>query len=402
MKVSNIRKRKNGKWVELSAVVSSKAADVKDFKIIYRVAQKFENYLGSPGNVFLSALLVPSLFFAEDLIIEAPVSKALMHNANRIKKIMSSWKETEEWKRVSGKVTIRSQGFLKRQDEGTGVAAFFSGGVDSFFTLVTNGQTSGNTERISHVINIQRISPNKAITHRLHDIELLTEKVAKEFSVEPIIVYTNIRDLLDPVIFWTMAHGGVLGSSALLLGGLIKKSIINSSDAYRWGVPYGTHPAVDPLWSTETTHSLQFGDQFTRKQKIQAIAHNPLVQKHLQVCWQAKNHYNCSRCSKCLLAMLQLETVGVRSEFTCFDQDISCDVLESVVEPPQRIFNWREVVQTLPDTPENKIIKEKITSMIERSEQHTTANRRHGSRSALFKYFLSRLSHRSPHERKNT
>jgi hypothetical protein len=59
--------------------------------------------------------------------------------------------------------------------------------------------------------------------------------------------------------------------------------------------------------------------QRRRMEKLVEIAHEPLVQRHLRVCWENRSPTgNCSRCSKCLVTRLALADRGTLDAFATF------------------------------------------------------------------------------------
>jgi hypothetical protein len=75
--------------------------------------------------------------------------------------------------------------------------------------------------------------------------------------------------------------------------------------------PQGTHPLLDPLWSTETTAFFHDGCEVRRVEKAAQIAESHVAMRHLQVCGKRTTYgtygtHNCGRCEKCVRTMLNL------------------------------------------------------------------------------------------------
>jgi hypothetical protein len=105
-----------------------------------------------------------------------------------------------------------------------------------------------------------------------------------------------------------------------LLAPAVTRAIIASSRPADLDIPYGSHWSLDPLWSSSRTSILHQGQGRTRVEKLRAIAAEPLVREHLRVCWQnLAPAGNCSRCAKCLLAMLILEECGELEHSRAFE-----------------------------------------------------------------------------------
>jgi hypothetical protein len=75
--------------------------------------------------------------------------------------------------------------------------------------------------------------------------------------------------------------------------------------------PWGSHPQLDPLWSSSAVTFEHHGHDATRPEKVASIAGNDAAMAHLRVCWENPgNAYNCGRCEKCLRTMINLHAVG--------------------------------------------------------------------------------------------
>jgi len=104
-----------------------------------------------------------------------------------------------------------------------------------------------------------------------------------------------------------LSQGGALASVAHLLG--FPRTLIPSSYAYHQLFPLGSHPLVDPLWSTEGVEIVHDGGEATRVDKIRTIAGEPRALANLRVCFRDMN-VNCGRCLKCLRTMIPLALLG--------------------------------------------------------------------------------------------
>jgi hypothetical protein len=114
-------------------------------------------------------------------------------------------------------------------------------------------------------------------------------------------------------LVWGEYCGAGLASAALSLSGGFGEVLVPSTDAYADALPWGSHPLVDELWSTERTTVLPDGAEATRAAKLERlVAHDPLARRHLRVCLvNAGGDFNCGRCSKCVRTRLTLYALGV-------------------------------------------------------------------------------------------
>ncbi len=133
-----------------------------------------------------------------------------------------------------------------------------------------------------------------------------------------------------------------MASVALLFQHRFRKALIGATYTYAELVPWGSHPMLDPLWSTGLTEIEHDGCEATRIDKLAYISEHDLAMKWLRVCNQAPNGaYNCGRCGKCLRARIGLRTVGALERCETLPHDLS---LDEVANMPMRNEAGRFVV----------------------------------------------------------
>ncbi|MEZ5182699.1 MAG: hypothetical protein R2702_12635 [Acidimicrobiales bacterium] len=111
---------------------------------------------------------------------------------------------------------------------------------------------------------------------------------------------------------WEQTHGGPLAALAHLLDRPPARHLISASFPVSADRPWGTHWALDPHWSTSATAIEHVGHDHAREEKVAAIASDPLVDRHLTVCWEHRSRdRNCGRCDKCLETLVMLRVVDV-------------------------------------------------------------------------------------------
>jgi hypothetical protein len=189
---------------------------------------------------------------------------------------------------------------------GEGVGCFFSGGVDSFYSALERHS------QITHLIFVHGF--DIAIDDdRLGTKALTAARAAASELGKPLIsIRTDIRRVSDRWSGWGEEyHGAALASIGLLLADHVGRVIIPATYQSPDLSPWGSHPQLDPLWSTSRVTFEHHGVELSRTEKIAAIASNPIALSYLRVCWQSEDaEYNCGRCSKCLRTMASLRAYG--------------------------------------------------------------------------------------------
>jgi hypothetical protein len=167
-------------------------------------------------------------------------------------------------------------------------------------------------------------------------------RAAQDLGKPLIEVETNLRAFSDAYVGWSEEYdGSALASVALLLSAELGKVYIPASFSEAFLMPWGTHPHLDPLWSTETTEIVHDGNESGRPQKVARIAQSEAALRWLRVCWENRDHaYNCGRCEKCLRTMVNLRIAGVLDRCPTFARPLDLGAVQSVVIPDEcaRIF----------------------------------------------------------------
>ncbi len=225
---------------------------------------------------------------------ESPVSAAVTQSVSKIQDLLTMW--IPQAQRVEWNAPVHAR---HSQQEQRG--SFFSAGVDSYYTFLKN------QEAISSLIFVTGfdIPLNKtALAQRMGD-HIMT--CASAFQKNLIEVKTNLREFSDQFVSWRFYHGAALGSVANLLGAQLGTVFIGATHTYSNLIPCGSHPMLDPLWSSDTVKIVHDGCEASRFQKVERLAENPIALRSLRVCYHNKaNELNCGRCEKCLRTMTSL------------------------------------------------------------------------------------------------
>lgn len=263
-------------------------------------------------NPFVPVATLAAAVGGEDLTVEGPISPMLRDGAQDASQLFHEW-----WGHRA--VSIHGPTSTSAGARGTGRGLFFTRGVDSLFSLLSG--MDGIIEPFTHLIGVADldhwVSPQtRAATWTR------TETFAHDLSLPIIRVTSNLREFLDPLADWNRTHGAFLASVALALSPLLRSVVVSSTHHRDHAVPLGTHGALDPLWSTESTTIHHFGSDTARIDKVSKIAERPPFVDNLKVCWLADVVGNCGRCDKCLRTMTSLVVAGFTGDLP-FDSPLS-------------------------------------------------------------------------------
>lgn len=253
------------------------------------------------------------------LVLDRPVSSRLLDNADTIQDILLSW-HGHKLSRARIEVAARAS---DAPDRAPGVVACFTGGVDSFYTLVNN------SERITHLVYVHgfdiplgRADLYAAVAPHLRD-------VAAEAGVELVEMSSNLKSFFPHLSWATMTHGPALASIGMLLTGRCGTLLIPASHTYSQLYRWGSHPLLDSRFSTDMVRIEHDGAHASRVDKTVTLARSPVAQRHLRVCWQNTGSYNCGVCGKCLRTKTCLRLAGALESFRTFDHFVDPAVLRA-------------------------------------------------------------------------
>ena len=269
------------------------------------------------SDAFLAASLLPAMREGDNLRIEGPVSARILTNTPTIQQIFHRWDTRLKCIEVEAEARKNTPGHTGRR-----VGCFFSAGIDSFYTLLKH------EHEITDLIFVHGFDiplHNSLLRSRVSDS---IRAVAAKFRKRVLEVETNLREFSDEYVSWNFLHGAALASVGLLLAPEFSRIYIAASCSYADLFPWGSHPLVDPLWSTETMEIVHDGCEATRAEKAAYIASNETAVNYLRVCWENPGGaYNCGRCEKCVRTMAILRAVGILAKCPTFESPLDLRAL---------------------------------------------------------------------------
>lgn len=358
--VDDVRVAPSAGDVELSARVTRGPGDVGP-RLWFRVPVEHAAGLTAGGDPFLPVPLLAAMAAGAPLRIEAAVSATLLGSTRRIMRLYRDWCGLREID-VTAPATVR-----ERQVRHTG--AFFSGGVDSFYIVLKNlaRYEVGDPRRITHLVLVHGF--DIAIEDRplFAMVKAHAEAAAAELGVRLLPVATNARAGLERLP-WDLAHGAVLASVALALGGLFDTVLIAASYEFIGLRPWGTHPSLDPLWSTEALEIRHDGAELPKPERIRLVAESPVALRVLRVCWENPGGaYNCGACEKCLRTMVALAGYGALERAAQFPKAIDPALVERLHLDEFIRARWRDLGRRLSERGGHDLVVRAIDAALRRS-----------------------------------
>jgi hypothetical protein len=352
MILSAIEVREHASECELTARLTCETSWILDdqpFDLWYRFPRDARNFL-DPENAdpYLAALLAPAMCLGEPLRLEGKASPKLLQASKKIQTIFRSWKPALAFIDVEVDVGHSRGNTIERAVRRNGL--FYSLGADSGYSLAKNlHEHVADDETITDLVTV--LGFDVYLTERTRFVAMLenVKGIGAAFGKEILPASTNLREFTDKIADWVeLEHGAALASVGLALGEKFSQLLIAATHTYARLLPLGSHPVLDPLWSTETLSFSHDGCEASRLDKLRRLAEVPELLATLRVCatGETTDAYNCGRCPKCLMTMIGLHIVDALDRCGTFSNEIN---LDSVRHIPIRNSSQRIYLQELAD-----------------------------------------------------
>ncbi len=342
----------------LTARVESDAGAFAPTTITFSVPRSHVGWLDASGNPWVPTCLLIAARLHERLVVEAPVSSRLLAGATAVAGWWNDW-----WDLPVPHIEAEAAP-VSPQPAGPETVACFTRGVDSWFTAL-RATSPGAAVPATGLVYLPDLDRQYSPPTRRRAVRR-TQEAAATLGLPLLVVGFDGRDLIDRFVIWDDVFGSVLAGVALALGGEVGRFLLPSTHDLRHLAAHGSHPDVDPLWSTERTAILHDGAETTRARKVGVIATRPHVLSQLKVCWEVDTDTNCGRCKKCMRTMIELQVAGVRGHADCFAEPFSLDAFTAL--PPPRTDRRRalfaEAYDAFPDDPSLHELREALRARL--------------------------------------
>jgi hypothetical protein len=270
------------------------------------------------GDAALAAALLPAMRFGGRLEVDLPVSAKLAANIEAIQRAFMTHSPRLKRVEIVAPPVAEATG-------GRGVACFFSGGIDSFYSALSH------LDEITHLVFVHGFDIPLAERDLRDRVSGNLRRAAEELGLALIEVETDARDFAERYVRWDDEYyGSLLASVALFLSPKFRKVYIASTYGPGQDVFGASSPEVDPLWGNEGL-DIVHDARVAGIEKVYAIAESPVARRYLRVCWENRGGaYNCGRCRKCLLAMACLRIAGALDRCEAFPVTLDLEALSRV------------------------------------------------------------------------
>jgi hypothetical protein len=297
LRIDAPRRRATGRGVRVSAAVDGR-------KIWFESA---DAELAASAEAFGSLLLIPALHWRRPLAVVPAVCSVWTAGVQQIVPLVSGW-----WGYDPLPLQLTAVATTPLPRERT--ALCFSGGVDSFFTLLRGPRP------VDLLVCAVGYDVKLRDAKRRAMVESSLRAVAAEMGRRAVLVTSNLRrHRAVRGVPWLRSFGGALAALGHLLSGEAGRLMISAGLHLADDYPSGSRWDVDPCFSSAALKIEHAGAEFGRAEKLRSIAAEDIVRRHLRVCWENRNsRSNCCQCEKCARTMLILETCGQLGRYDSF------------------------------------------------------------------------------------
>jgi hypothetical protein len=308
------------------------------------VWMRTDSPLTPTADAALASVAMPAMAHGGRLGMTDPVSPRMLRGQREFQAMQRAW--SFDWIRgkalreVEVLAPTRSPEPPPRTDR---VAAFFSGGVDSWATVLDDPDL---TDLIFvRGFDLAHEGPHASLAD---EVEVQLRDAANEIGLPLHVVTTNLRTMGDPHVGWGLYYGNAAAAVALFLGPLFDRVLISTPCDYevqdRWGATW----MVDHLWSTEGLEIIDAGGRHSRLERLRRVVRDPVACRSLRVCWENPGGaYNCGRCRKCLHTTIALEAIGARERVISFPDELvldPSDLAQVEIADSHSLSYWEDVL----------------------------------------------------------
>lgn len=344
MIIGNFSKATADGRVRVSAVVEWEDCDYGDREIFFETDVSLEDSLTLNPNAFLLAGIAPAMWFGESRVrVEGPVCPVLRDGLDVAVRIMRKW-----YGGSGDFIAVEAGDGFKPSlvPASARTASCMSGGIDSLATFRRNrlNLPLDHPGAVKDLLFIHGFDLGGTMKHpqnyeRFDAACKTLSKFAEAHDAVLLPVFSNMRVLEEdtPGIYETelsvmQSHAPSIAACAHAFSDRLTKLLIPSTHEVMDLHPLGSHPLLDPNFSSASLSILHDGVAYSRMDKMRLLSEWPECLRVLRVCSDAlrtDEKTNCGKCEKCLRTKISLLVLGVLDQCPTFeDKDVTASDID--------------------------------------------------------------------------
>ena len=358
MRIENLALRTEGGCSSATARVRWEDAALEPFDLAFDAQGDDADELRADPNAMLLAAALPAMRAGERRIaVEGAVCPRLADGLAAAAAILRGWYGPPRLLPAiepSGGFAAPAPPSERRS------AGFLSGGMDSLDVFLRNRSQfpAGHPARLDHALHVSGLpftgppgsSSRESFVTRGR---CAATAIARGLGIPLTFVRTNLADIDRDFLFFRQEY---FGSAYAAIAHLFSRRFtsVSFASAQQFGVrldPLGSHPLLDPLYSTGALSFRHEGAERTRLQKAETLATRPDLLPDLHVCLRTPLEgagRNCGRCEKCLHTQIELLLAGARGAEAAFPPgSLRAEAILAISADPHTVFFWRPLAARL-------------------------------------------------------
>ena len=370
MIIENFRKTANGDRVRVSAALIWENCDRLPEEVYFETTTEYGNDLYLNPNSWLLCSALAAMRYGEKRIkIDAPISPEIKDGLINAMKCLINWHGGNR-QVISIEAPLQTKVLFPDKQPRAG--ALFSGGIDALAMVRDNhlNFTPSHPRRIQDGILVYGVleGENEQDPSFENVVNAVTA-MANDAGIELIQVYTNayahFRDLDADFSFWRFEyHGSFLAAIAHIFVSRLSVASIASTYDFANLEPWGSHPLLDPLYSTVSLQVRHENAALSRLEKTKLVGEWDVALKQLRVCNEKESYkegnYNCGNCEKCVRTMTAFLSLGLLDRIATFkEKDVSKEKLVNTcyLSDSYEVNCYRELIEPLKRIGRDDLVK---------------------------------------------
>jgi hypothetical protein len=339
MKISAFTTDATGGRKRVSATVTWEDCDRPPCEVYFEADHRFAENLRVNPDAFLVACLIPAFVHGETrVLVEGEVCPELCDGLRTAMCWLRHWYYPSDWRLVHIEAKARTSILKATSEARTGLC--FSGGIDSLATLRWNRLHIPREHPASIKDGVLIFGLLGEDAEMCRQVEAQLSLIADEAGVTLMPIGTNIVKKLGSGVSWAdQWQASVLSAVAHALTSRLSDLVISATDDVRNILPYGSHPVLDPNYSSSDLRIRHHGIILSRLAKTRLVADWDTALQNLRVCNKIPHGgktgittLNCGKCEKCIRTMLALLVLGVLHRTRAFSAtDLDVETIGAVV-----------------------------------------------------------------------
>lgn len=330
MKIENFRKEVNGAKAKVIATLVWEDRDRPAQEVYFETTAEFaDDLVPNPNSWLLASALAAMRYGEKRIAIDGPISPEVKDGLINSMKCLINWHGGDR-QVIPIEAPLETE--VLYTDKEARAGGLFSGGIDALAMVRDNHLNfeEGHPRRIQDGILVYGVLEGEneydpSFQNVVNAVDAMAQNVGIKLIQLNTNAYAHFRDLDADFSFWRFEyHGSFLAGIAHAFAPRLSVASIASTYDFANLEPWGSHPLLDPLYSTSSLQVRHENAALSRLEKTQLVGEWDEALKHLRVCNEKESYsqgnYNCGNCEKCVRTMTAFLSLGLLDRISTFKE----------------------------------------------------------------------------------